>query len=365
MKPITGETTVSDEKPKGLVVKYTRNTIPKHKKTRNLSKVQSRAIQAATEIAMCPPKEIAYLHTVMCQTSMPYRNPRDAQFYDRQHGGVYLRIRAGDARDPETGEWIQPGLPYGPKSRLILMHINAEARRNRSPIVKLDTSMTAFARRVLGYAPNGDEINTFKDHLGRLVTARISLVGTDSDGKYYQLDTKFVDGFDLWLPLRVLWPSRIELNDKYFKHLVNHSVPLDERALRGLSHSAMGLDIYSWLAQRLHRITEGQPDFVAWKPIKDQFGQDFERINNFKHKFRIALKQALAHYPTARVKHDNKGLTLHTSPPPVPPRGYTTNGAEFRVLPPSPGIEIKCRVTKPDRPDVKCVIVKDNKPTCG
>jgi len=33
-----------------------------------------------------------------------------------------------------------------------------------------------------------------------------------------------------------------------------HAVPLDERALAGLAHSSLALDIYAWLAQRLHRV---------------------------------------------------------------------------------------------------------------
>ena len=37
----------------------------------------------------------------------------------------------------------------------------------------------------------------------------------------------------------------------------------------------MALDIYCWLAQRLHRIPTGQPQFVSWGAIYDQFGQGY------------------------------------------------------------------------------------------
>lgn len=56
-----------------------------------------------------------------------------------------------------------------------------------------------------------------------------------------------------------LWTSTIHLNGKYFASLKKHAVPLDERALAALSHSAMALDIYAWLAQRLHRVPRGRP----------------------------------------------------------------------------------------------------------
>jgi hypothetical protein len=43
----------------------------------------------------------------------------------------------------------------------------------------------------------------------------------------------------------------VRLSQEYFDSLTAHAVPLDERAISGLAHSAMGLDVYSWLAQRL------------------------------------------------------------------------------------------------------------------
>ena len=68
------------------------------------SKVQRRAIKASVNIQMDSPKEIAYQHTVLCQTSMPYRNPgNNVRVWDREQGNVSLRINAGDAKNPDTG----------------------------------------------------------------------------------------------------------------------------------------------------------------------------------------------------------------------------------------------------------------------
>ena len=57
-----------------------------------------------------------------------------------------------------------------------------------------------------------------------------------------------VTAFELWAynddRQRVLWPSTIRLNSDYFESLQNHAVPLDERALGALAHSALALDIY-------------------------------------------------------------------------------------------------------------------------
>ena len=293
------------------------------------SKVQRRVIKASVDIQMDPPEEIAYQHTVLCQTSMPYRNPGDdVRVWDREQGNVSLRINAGDAKNPDTGEWVELGLPFGPKPRLILSHLNAEALKQGSPVIEVEETMTAFIRRIQGFPPNGQQIRVFKDHLGRLSAAIIRLAVT-ADNRALQVNSQIVDAFELWFSRneqqRILWPSIIHLNERYFTSLQNHAVPLDERALGALSHSAMALDIYTWLAQRLHRIPEGRPQFIPWTALKEQFGHGYNRMDNFKRVFRVAMKQVLIQYVVANIEGDDRGLTLRNSPSPVPPRLFLVN----------------------------------------
>jgi hypothetical protein len=56
----------------------------------------------------------------------------------------------------------------------------------------------------------------------------------------------------------VLWPSTIQFSTRYFESLMKHAVPLNETAIARLSHNAMALDVYTWLAQRLHRVDEAK-----------------------------------------------------------------------------------------------------------
>ena len=293
------------------------------------SKVQRRAIKTSIDIQMDPSEEIAYQHTVLCQTSMPYRDPGAAvRTWKRDQGIVVLEIQAGRAFHPEKEDFVDLSLPFGSKPRLILSHLNAEALKQGSSIVAVEETMTAFVRRILGFSPNGQQIRAFKDHLGRLSTAIIRLA-VRTEERAMQVDSKIVTAFDLWFPKderqRILWPSTVCLSEDYFCSLQKHAVPLDERALGALSHSAMALDIYTWLAQRLHRIPEGRPQFIPWTAIKNQFGQGHRRMNNFKAVFRVALKQVLIHYQAANIEEDGRGLTLRNSPPPVSKRLYLVN----------------------------------------
>ena len=294
-----------------------------------LSKVERRSIKASVDIAMEPPEVISYQHTVLCQTSLPYRNPgREVIRWERKQGRVHLLVNAGEALNPETDEYIQLGLPFGPKPRLILAHLNAQAIKTGSPVIDMDDSLTAFVKRVQGRDPTGPNIRAFKDHLGRLAASTIRMA-VSKDGRAVQVDSKIVTAFDLWFPKnekqRVLWPSNIHLSLDYFNSLSLHAVPLDERALAALAHSSMGLDIYAWLAQRLHRIPAGRPQFITWAAIKDQFGQGHKRMNNFKAVFRVAMRQVLVQYQAANVGEDGRGLTLRNSAPPVAKKLYLVN----------------------------------------
>ena len=260
---------------------------------------------------------------------MPYRDPgADIRIWKRDQGIAVLEIQAGRVFHPEKEDFIDLSLPFGSKPRLVLSHLNAEALKQGSPIIKIEETMTAFVRRILGFSPNGQQIRAFKDHLGRL-SASIIRLAVCAEERAVQVDSKIVTAFDLWFlkneQQRVLWPSTIRLSEDYFNSLQRHAVPLDERALSALSHSAMALDIYAWLAQRLHRIPEGRPQFIPWAAVKDQFGQGYKRTNKFKEIFRIAIKQVLIQYTTANIEGDNRGLTLRNSPPPISKKLYLVN----------------------------------------
>ena len=292
-----------------------------------LSRIQRRLVQSAVEIEADDPVSILFQHTVFCQTGMPYRDPGSGvREWERQQGCVALRVDAGQAFDPDTGTWVKLGLPYGPKPRLILAHLNAEALRTGEPEIEVGDSLTAFVKRILSnrqtarYDPNGKEIRLFKDQLGRLAASMIRLAVV-RNGHTYQVNSQVVSAFDLWFPKdqrqRVLWPSVVRLSLDYFASLTRHAVPLDERAIAALSHSAMALDIYAWLAQRLHRVEPGKPQFIAWKSIQGQFGLGYARMDNFKRVFRHTLDIVLSQYRGARVELDDRGMTLRHSPPPV------------------------------------------------
>jgi len=151
------------------------------------------------------------------------------------------------------------------------------------------------------------------------------------NGRAITVNSQIVTSFDLWFPKderqKVLWPSTVTLSLDYFESLKAHAVPLDERAIAALSHSAMALDMYAWLAQRLHRIPKPHRQFIPWPAVKDQFGADYDRLRKFREKFMEALRQVHAVYPAMKIDITGQGLFLYTSPPPVVKTGIVVKMA--------------------------------------
>jgi hypothetical protein len=288
-----------------------------------LSRQQQRLLNTSAAIRSGPPDRIDFLHTVQCQCGIPYKNPGDdVREWDRTQGNASLRMEAGSAIDPRSGNFVKLGLPYGEKPRLVLIHLATEAVRTGNPVVDVEDSMTAFARS-LGLETNGQQLRSLKEQLARLASSTIRM-GVVEEGRAVQVNTQFVSAFDLWFPKqadqRVLWPSTVRLSQDYFQTLGQHAVPLDHRAVAALASSSMALDVYVWLAQRLHRVPTSKPQFIPWTALHEQFGQGFARIRDFRRRFLQTLHQIESAYPGARLSADDGGLTLTHSSPPVASR---------------------------------------------
>ena len=280
-----------------------------------------RLLDAHAEIIDGPADDIAFSHTVLTQCSLPYR-PTDERVWIRNQGTVSLRIDAGAAQHPDTGKWVDLPLPHGEKPRLVMLHLNGEALRTGSPIIDVEGSLTAFVR-ALGIHVHGRNIRTLRDQVSRLAAARITLgIGPDT------IKADVIRQFSIWWPddarRKVLWPKVVRLDPDYFDSLTKHAVPLDCRAVAALAHSALDLDVYTWLAQRLHRVPQGKPQTITWQALKSQFGAGYAELRQFRHKFVPALKTVLTAYPSARIETADAGLVLWNSPPPVLKRQVST-----------------------------------------
>ena len=248
------------------------------------------------------------------------RRMTEARTFERQCGNVSVLLEAGKLWNGK--EWVQQPLPYGTTPRLVMVHLSSEAIHTRTRRVEIGDSTRQFLIS-LGMQPTGGErggYTIFHGQMEALAACRLT-IGMQSEGKVVTVDAKPIRKFEAWLQhdgsQRTLWPGSLELSHEFYETLSNHAVPLDYRALSALKHSALALDIYTWLAHRLCRIDKPNGVKLSWENLRDQFGQEYHSAKNFKHEFRDVLKQVCTVYPEAKIDSVPGGLILQQSPPPI------------------------------------------------
>ena len=94
-------------------------------------------------------------------------------------------------------------------------------------------------------------------------------------------------------------------------------MPVREEAIKAIGTRSLAIEVYIWLAYRLHALSKPAP--MSWTSLHAQFGGGFRRVQHFKPVFMDALGLALAVYSEARVDVEwGEGITLHPSAPAVP-----------------------------------------------
>jgi hypothetical protein len=264
---------------------------------------------------------LTFMHSIMCQVGLPRSKVNGLEF-ERICGGAGLYVRAGKLWDGK--QFIQQPVPYGPMPRLIMAYLNTQALRCKSPEIDVGNSASAFLKQ-LGKDVTGGKTGSytnFRKQIMALSACSVTL-GFTTGNTAITYDGKPIQRFEAWIGSNddqgAFWPGVITFSQEYYQTLVNHAVPLDLRAFNALTGSALAMDIYAMLADRLHRIS-GRPLTLHWSNLREQFGQEYigpDADKNFKKKFLPALQKVLAVYPKAKVKQVTGGILLMPSPPPI------------------------------------------------
>ena len=291
---------------------------------RALTRAESALIVAGGKIAATMPEgqDMAFTHAVLCQVGLPRAKVEGREFM-RKSGAAWVNVQAG-LLDEGKGPVVQP-VPYGPMPRLALAWISTYALRTGEQEIHIGNSAAEFLR-LMGMGDDGKRYATLRKQMHALAACRLQL---GFKGRTY--NGQPVEQFDAWqsnkdTAQRSLWPGVMRLSESYFGSLIESAVPLDNRALMALKGSALALDVYAWLAHRLHRI-EGKGIILHWHSLREQFAQEYtgkDADKDFKKKFLPALRKVLAAYPQAKVQQVRGGVLLNGSPPPIPLKGGPT-----------------------------------------
>ncbi len=269
----------------------------------------------------------SFLHSALCAMSLPVRRPSDdAAAIIRQDGQYTLAITPRPVLQRVDGQQRMAvlGVPYGSLPRLVLIHIMTEAVRTRSRHVVLGTSFTDWMRRMgfrtISYGPRGSA-TLIREQLDRLLACewmiRWDNETSKGDTEFAVKEIKLTNDY-AGTNGRHGFSREILLTEGFFDHLREHAVPLDENAIRQLRDSATALDLYTWLAYRLPRVSGCRPAVLSWQQLAVHFGNEGKNIRKFRQTIRDAWdRHVSAVYPEARADFDTMAVRLHASPPPL------------------------------------------------
>lgn len=287
----------------------------------------SRRIEVTHELMSELPSTdaLSFLHSGLCQTCLPHsRPPEDHAVWTRQSGRFSLMVQPGAMNTDHGIRYV--GVPYGPKARLIMIHLQTEGLKSRT--VNLGASFSAFMRS-LGLAVTGGKrgtIGAVREQSLRIARCRFTMQWDDTNatggGRTVIADTSIVDGLELWHASGDQWTETVELSERFHTHLREHAVPLDKRGIAHLSANSLGLDLYALFAYRLPRIDRDV--HLRWLALQQQIGSSEKTTNTLAQRVREVMPDVLTAYPHANVELTAHGLLLKPSRPAVP---KTTVGA--------------------------------------
>jgi Plasmid encoded RepA protein len=278
-------------------------------------KTERMCLEAAYEMMSDERARVGIAHAGFAMAALPHKKTAET-VWERDGGQIKLLVESGlDSRRQPVG------IPYGSIARMILLYLQTQAVRTKSREIELGSSMNAWLT-AMGISSGGRTYHLVREQSHRISRCRLTFFRRTT-GVEMVTNGAFVR--DAILPLdphaeqMPLWQERVKLDEGFYQSLIDHPLPLREAAIQQISSRSMAIDLYVWLAYRLHILNK--PITIGWPSLKQQFGQSYSEIRFFRRDILPPLQLALAVYPEAKVHSDEKtGLTLYPSAPPVPER---------------------------------------------
>lgn len=276
-----------------------------------LTKHERALVEAAYQVMSEEADRLGFTYSGFALTSLPHK-PQPEPVWRREGHNLTMLIQSGIDR---TGAAL--GVPYGSYARFILLFLQSQAIKTNSREIELGRSMRVWLSN-MGLSIGGTTYRMVNEQARRISGCTLTFYA-DRNNKEVMRRGGFVDGAitltDMMSDQPSLWQERVLLNEEFYRALKNHPVPLSEAALRAIGPRSMVLDIYIWLAYRLHALTCDVE--VTWPSLYAQFGAGYSRLRDFRAGFVGGIELALAVYPEAHVGVSDVGITLRPSRPAV------------------------------------------------
>jgi len=276
-----------------------------------VTKHERAVVEAAYQVLSEEADKLGFTYSGFALTSLPHK-PQIDNVWRREGHNLTMLLQGGVDR---AGNSL--GVPYGSYARFILLFLQSEAVKSGSREIDLGRSMRVWLGN-MGLSIGGTTYRLVNEQAQRISGCSLTFY-TDRDNKEIMRRGGFVDGSitmaDVLTDQPVLWQERVLLNEEFYQAMRAHPVPLSETALRAIGPRSMVIDIYIWLAYRLHAL-KGDVE-ISWLSLNAQFGAGYGRLRDFRSGFLGGLELALAVYPEARVSVDERGVVLRPSRPAI------------------------------------------------
>jgi len=170
----------------------------------------------------------------------------------------------------------------------------------------------------MGISHGGKSYVEVRDQAARLSTCKLTFYYSAGKGRTGFSNERIVDDGLMMLDDEAedgrqsnLFVEGVRLSESFYSALRRHPVPIWEPALQHIQNNSMALDLYVWLAYRLHILQRAT--IVHWDALHNQFGGGFKAQRHFRPTFLSNLRLALATYPDAHVDEQESGVVLHPS----------------------------------------------------
>ncbi len=280
--------------------------------------IERRVVDVAADYLSDEDGGIGFIYSGWAQAALPHKRLPDDQPWQVRTDRVTLVVEPGRKSRSDGGlDWV--GVPYGSRARLIMLYLQSEALRTNCREIELGKSLRDWLGR-MGISPGGKSIADVREQAERITRCRLTFevqaAGRSALVQQLIVDNAlFTDREDNGGSLLL---EKTRLSETFYEQLKRHPVPVEDAAIRGINRHSMALDLYCWLAYRLHSLSRPTP--ISWRALHAQFGTAVRRIDHFRETFTEQLALATAVYPAARVEVKAHGLLLSPSAPPVAPR---------------------------------------------
>jgi hypothetical protein len=261
--------------------------------------------------------------------TLPQSDPGPVDRWERRQDGIIIRVHPHEAWD---GRRLYP---YGVFPRLLMFWVGWIILKDRDADGSREARTIYIGQHFHEFARTFDiqirskQREMVLSQMVRLFCSRISI----SRGKAQEQEWTFIDptikGRLAWedtnLTNRLTPESYVILGETFYNLIREHPVPIDIRAICGLKHSAMCLDLYTWASYQTYRLAnprdgrKPEPRLFSWKQLMYQFGCSYRYPSEFKEKLPNVLRQVHKVYPELTVELLHEGLKLYPSRPAVMP----------------------------------------------